>query len=104
MKIESYAFENWHSPKGIIKKIYAGATGLEIGILGASLDTQKMRDHAIQVGGKNLRQLGFHERAKILKALAIYLSERKEQLYKLNYLMYLLSVILLIYLMVVLEL
>ena len=86
MKIESYAFENWHSPKGIIKKIYAGATGLEIGILGASLDTQKMRDHAIQVGGKNLRQLGFHERAKILKALAIYLSERKEQLYKLNYL------------------
>ena len=86
MKIESYAFENWHSPKGKIKKIYAGATGLEIGILGASLDTQKMRDHAIQVGGKNLRQLGFHERAKILKALAIYLSERKEQLYKLNYL------------------
>jgi oxepin-CoA hydrolase/3-oxo-5,6-dehydrosuberyl-CoA semialdehyde dehydrogenase len=86
MKIESYAFENWHSPKGITKKIYAGATGLEIGILGASLDTQKMRDHAIQVGGKNLRQLGFHERAKILKALAIYLSERKEQLYKLNYL------------------
>ena len=37
MKIESYAFENWHSPKGKIKKIYAGATGLEIGILGASL-------------------------------------------------------------------
>ena len=86
MKIESYAFEAWHGPKGITKKIYAGATGLEIGIIGASLDTQKMIDHAIQIGGKSLRHMGFHERAKILKALAIYLSERKEQLYQLNHL------------------
>ena len=40
--------------------------------------------HANFVGGKNLRQMGFHERAKILKALANYLSDRKEELYELN--------------------
>ena len=84
MRIESYAYGNWHIPNGKTKKLYEAATGLEIGMIGTSLDSQKMIYHANFVGGKNLRQMGFHERAKILKALANYLSDRKEELYELN--------------------
>ena len=84
MRIESYAYGNWHIPNGKTKKLYEAATGLEIGMIGTSLDSQKLIYHAKFVGGKNLRQMGFHERAKILKALANYLSDRKEELYELN--------------------
>ena len=84
MNIESYALEEWHSPQGDTKTLYASASGSPIGIIGSSLDTEKMIHHAKTVGGENLRQMGFHERAKILKALANYLSDRKEELYELN--------------------
>ena len=84
MNIESYALEEWHSPQGDTKTLYASASGSPIGIIGSSLDTEKMIHHAKTVGGENLRQMGFHERAKILKALANYLSDRKEELYELT--------------------
>ena len=41
-------------------------------------------DHARQVGGPALRAMGFHDRARMLKALAAYLGARKEQLYAIN--------------------
>ena len=36
-------------------------------------------------GGAALRELTFHERAAALKALALHLMERKEELYELSY-------------------
>jgi len=36
-------------------------------------------------GGKNLRRLTFHQRADMLKKLGQYLTERKDQLYKLSF-------------------
>ena len=54
MRIESYAYGNWHIPNGKTKKLYEAATGLEIGMIGTSLDSQKMIYHANFVGGKNL--------------------------------------------------
>jgi hypothetical protein len=41
-----------------------------------------LRDHA---GGPALRAMGFHDRARMLKALATYLNERKEPLYRLSH-------------------
>ena len=40
---------------------------------------------ARDVGGKNLRRMTFHQRADMLKKLAEYLTERKDQLYKLSF-------------------
>ncbi|MCO5129459.1 MAG: phenylacetic acid degradation bifunctional protein PaaZ [Xanthobacteraceae bacterium] len=49
----------------------------------AALDFAAMVKHAREVGGPALRGLSFHQRTDRLKALAAYVSERKEQLYQL---------------------
>jgi len=51
---------------------------------GAALDFGEMIDWAKARGGSALREMGFHERARMLKALATYLDGRKEELYALN--------------------
>lgn len=50
---------------------------------GAPLDFSAMLHHARGVGGPALRRLTFHERADLLKRLAIALTERKQTLYDL---------------------
>src|SRR5258707_462654 len=49
----------------------------------AGLDFAAMVRHARGVGGPGLRKLWFHQRADRLRALATFISERKEPLYKL---------------------
>jgi oxepin-CoA hydrolase/3-oxo-5,6-dehydrosuberyl-CoA semialdehyde dehydrogenase len=49
------------------------------------LDFASVRDFAITKGGPALRAMGFHDRARMLKALATYLNERKEPLYRLSH-------------------
>ena len=48
------------------------------------LDFAAMLEHARKVGGTNLRQLTFHERGDMLKALAQYLMEHKKEFYALS--------------------
>ena len=43
-----------------------------------------MLDYARTVGGPKLRGMTFHERARMLKALAQYLTARKEQFYEVS--------------------
>ena len=50
-----------------------------------SLDVQAMRAYARDVGGPALRAMTFHERAKRLKALALYLREHRQALYDLSF-------------------
>ncbi|WP_025127434.1 phenylacetic acid degradation bifunctional protein PaaZ [Pseudomonas sp. PH1b] len=50
-----------------------------------SLDFAEALEHARRRGGSALLALDFQQRAQRLKALALYLSERKEQLYALSY-------------------
>ena len=47
-------------------------------------DVQAALDHARAGGGPALRAMGFHDRARMLKALAAYLGERKAELYAVN--------------------
>ena len=61
-------------------------TGEVVASLGrANLDFAGMRDYAKSRGGPALREMTFHQRAKMLKALALYLGERKDALYQLSY-------------------
>ncbi len=48
------------------------------------LDFGAMMDYARKIGGPVLRKLTFHDRGRMLKALAIYLLERKEDFYKIS--------------------
>jgi len=48
------------------------------------LDFGAMMDYARKVGGPALRKLTFHQRGRMLKALAMYLLEKKEYFYKIS--------------------
>lgn len=53
-------------------------------ITSTGLDFAGILNHARAVGGSNLRQLTFHQRAEMLKALAKYLMEHKKEFYKMS--------------------
>ena len=50
------------------------------------IDFQGVVEYARSTGNANLRKLTFHERGRMIRALAIYLNEKKEKFYELNYL------------------
>jgi oxepin-CoA hydrolase / 3-oxo-5,6-dehydrosuberyl-CoA semialdehyde dehydrogenase len=81
----SYAMAKWIEPGDQARAILGPVTGKQIAQAGgAPLDVQAMLDWARNVGGPSLRTMTFHERAKMVKALALYIGERKEQLYAIN--------------------
>jgi len=87
MNISSYADGKWHDAGLDGRKVYSAVDGSEIATVGGStLDMKQMLDYARTKGGPALREMTFHERAKKLKALALHLSERKDELYELSYL------------------
>lgn len=64
----------------------SAVTGEPVARIGrAALDFVAMRDFAKSKGGLALREMTFHERAKMLKSLALYLQERRDHLYKLSF-------------------
>lgn len=83
----SFAIGQWVEPGAEARAIHGPLDGSQIALAGgAPLDVQAMLDWARSTGGPALRAMTFHERAKIIKSLAVYLSERKEELYALNHL------------------
>lgn len=81
----SYAMARWVGPGADARAVHGPVTGEQIAEAGgAALDVQGMLDWARGTGGPALRAMTFHERAKMIKAVALYLGERKEELYALN--------------------
>ncbi|WP_323784302.1 phenylacetic acid degradation bifunctional protein PaaZ [Thalassovita sp.] len=85
LKPQSYAAGRWIAPGDTATTVIGSVDGQPIALAGGSdLNMQNMLDHARDTGGPALRAMTFHERAKMLKALAAYLDSRKEELYALN--------------------
>ncbi|MBR9652421.1 phenylacetic acid degradation bifunctional protein PaaZ [Thalassovita aquimarina] len=85
LKPESYAAGRWIAPGETATTVIGPVSGEPIAVAGgAAIDMQEMLDYARDTGGPALRAMTFHERAKMLKALAAYLDGRKEELYALN--------------------
>jgi oxepin-CoA hydrolase/3-oxo-5,6-dehydrosuberyl-CoA semialdehyde dehydrogenase len=84
LSLESFAAGRWIGPGEEARTIASAVTGEDIAVAGSALDFQAMLDHARGVGGPNLRALTFHDRARMLKALAGWLGERKQALYDLS--------------------
>ncbi|WP_170365196.1 phenylacetic acid degradation bifunctional protein PaaZ [Ruegeria arenilitoris] len=85
-QISSFAAGQWVAPGSGARTIASAITGEPFATAGNdALDVQAMLTHARDVGGPALRRLTFHERAKMLKALAQALSERKQALYDLSF-------------------
>ena len=86
MILENYAIGNWLKGSGNYRPLLDSVTGKMIAeTSSAGLNFEAMLDYARTVGGPNLRKYGFHDRAYMLKALAVYLMSRKEELYELSY-------------------
>ena len=86
MKLDSYVNGTWTSPGRDLVEVRSAVTGDVVAeATSGGLDMHGVLAYARTVGGKNLRKLTFHQRADLLKKLAQYLTERKEQLYKLSF-------------------
>ncbi|MDJ0841847.1 MAG: aldehyde dehydrogenase family protein, partial [Acidobacteriota bacterium] len=86
MKLSSYALGEWIEGRGEGRPVYNAVNGELIGqVSSQGLDFQAMLKYGRDVGGPALRKMTFHERALMLKAMALYLNKRKEEFYQLNY-------------------
>ncbi|UWQ15341.1 phenylacetic acid degradation bifunctional protein PaaZ [Aliiroseovarius sp. M344] len=86
MKVSSFAAGQWIAPGAKARPIASAITGLPLAEAGgADIDMQAMIDYGRNVGGPALRSMGFHDRAKMLKALAVHLGQHKQELYDLSF-------------------
>ena len=86
MKLDSYVNGQWIVPNGDFTEVRSAVTGDVVAeAMSGGLDMRGILAYARNVGGRNLRRLTFHQRADLLKKLAQYLTERKDQLYKLSF-------------------
>lgn len=84
--IQSFAAGQWINPGAGARHIASAITGDVIAQAGNdALDIHAMLDYAREVGGPALRKLTFHDRAKMLKALAAHLKGHKQSLYELSF-------------------
>lgn len=81
--LSSYVRGGWVTPDGAEGRPMADAvTGEEIGRLATDgIDMAAVAEYARRTGGPALRELSFHQRASLLKALAGYLREHRDELY-----------------------
>jgi oxepin-CoA hydrolase/3-oxo-5,6-dehydrosuberyl-CoA semialdehyde dehydrogenase len=83
--LSSYVTGTWHVPDDEGAPLHDAVTGEEV----ARLSSTGVRfgptlEYGRRVGGPALRELTFHQRAALLKALASYLREHREELYELS--------------------
>lgn len=84
--LKNYALGSWIPGEGDGEVLYNAVTGNPIFQTSSrGLDFDQMMQYARTVGNPALRKMTFHERGRMLKALALYLLERKEKYYALSY-------------------
>ncbi|MBV9527804.1 phenylacetic acid degradation bifunctional protein PaaZ [Sphingomonas sp.] len=82
----NYERDRWTAGDSALSDIPSAIDGSLVARTGSGgIDFGAMLNHAREVGGPALRQLTFHERARMLKALGQVIMARKEELYELNY-------------------
>ena len=86
LKVRSFLGGQWIDPDKGAGPIESALTGNVIAVAGRDeIDAEAMLGYARAVGGPNLRKLGFHDRARMLKALALHLKEHRQILCDLSF-------------------
>mgnify|MGYP003337921517 CR=1 FL=1 len=84
-KLKNYVLGQWIEGSGKGTALHNAITGEEIFTAStAGLDFKSALEYARNVGGLALRKMTFHERARMLKALALHLNEKKKGFYALS--------------------
>ncbi len=84
--LQNYAAGQWVEGTGSLIDLRSAINGEIVARTGSQgLDFKAMLDHARNLGGPTLREMTFHARARMIKALATALIARKEELYALSW-------------------
>ncbi len=85
-KLQNYAAGQWVEGNGKSTTLYNSITGEAIYEADSSgLDFGIMMDYARKVGGPALRKMTFHDRGRMLKALALHLMTKKDEFYNVSW-------------------
>ena len=86
MKLQNYACGEWIEGRGGETPLYNSITGDQVALASSEgLNFAEMIGFGRAVGSKALKKMSFHERARMLKALALYLTEKKEKFYEVSW-------------------
>ncbi len=84
-KLGNLVLDQWVDGDGNGTTLTSAVNGEPVAsITSAGLDFAEILRYARDVGGRNLRKLTFHERGEMLKSLAKYLMEHKQEFYALS--------------------
>jgi oxepin-CoA hydrolase / 3-oxo-5,6-dehydrosuberyl-CoA semialdehyde dehydrogenase len=85
-KLGNYITGKWITGDGDGQPLFDAVTGEGVAIASTKgLDFAGVLKYGREVGNPALRKMTFHERGRMLKALATHLMERKEQFYSISY-------------------
>jgi oxepin-CoA hydrolase/3-oxo-5,6-dehydrosuberyl-CoA semialdehyde dehydrogenase len=85
-KLGNYINGSWITGDGDGQVLYNAVNGDAVAAATTKgLDFGAMLDYGRTVGGPALRKMTFHERGRMLRALALHLTEKKEQFYLISY-------------------
>ena len=83
--LQSYAAGAWTAGTGAGVTLLNAVTGEPVGVASSEgLEFRGMLEYGRKTGGPALRTMSFHARARMLKALATYLMERKDRFYEVS--------------------
>jgi len=83
--LRSFVSGNWVTPDDEGRPVFDAVTGDEVArVSSAGVDMAAALAYGRAVGGPGLRELTFHQRASLLKALGSYLREHRDELYGLS--------------------
>ena len=84
--LENYTLGRWLPGGGGQQELLDASTGEIIALANTEgVDYEAVLDYGRRVGNPVLRKMTFHERGRMLKALAFHLTEKKEHFYELSY-------------------
>jgi oxepin-CoA hydrolase/3-oxo-5,6-dehydrosuberyl-CoA semialdehyde dehydrogenase len=85
-KLMNYACGSWTEGSGSGQALYNAVNGDLVAVADSSgIDFGRMLEYGRNVGGPALRKMSFQERGRMLKALALYLTERKASYYPVSF-------------------
>ncbi len=86
MKLQNYALGKWVNGDGNGQELFNAINGEIVATASSKgLDFAAMCDYGRTVGGPNLRRMTFHERGRMMRALALHLLSKKDQFYKISW-------------------
>jgi len=85
-RLENYITGRWIAGDGEGQPLYNASTGALIGYAGSrGIDFKAAVDYARQAGNPALRRMTFHERGRMLRALALHLRTKLDTFYAISY-------------------